>query len=61
MICGKSEAWESGGNAPEGAAVAGHLRFRRSDVVGFSFFFVSLVVFLGLICADCPSSGLTVV
>ena len=45
-------------NSLEGATDAGHLRFRRSDVVNiFPFFYFSL----GLGCVVCPSVGLAVV
>jgi hypothetical protein len=38
-----------GGNSPKGAAVAGHLRFRRSAGLGIVFFSFSLFFLLGLL------------
>jgi hypothetical protein len=41
-----------GGNSPKGAAIAGHLRFRRSVGLGIVFFFF---FFLGLLVLRAPT------
>jgi hypothetical protein len=39
----------SGGTSPEGAAIAGRLRFRRSAGVGISFFYIFSFLSFGLV------------